>query len=126
MLEVGPTDGPTAGFLLADLGADVIKGEPVPEGDATRRLPGFGIGFFGYLNRNKRSFVVNLKTAADADVVVENYGPGTMERLRCGSGQLAAQKPPLVYLALKASWRARTRGGRRWTRWSSSWPASRT
>ena len=101
MLEVGPTDGPTAGFLLADLGADVIKGEPVPEGDATRRLPGFGIGFFGYLNRNKRSFVVNLKTAADADVVVENYGPGTMERLGCGYEQLAAQNPRLLYLALK-------------------------
>ena len=111
MLEVGPTDGPTAGFLLADLGADVIKVEPVPEGDATRRLPGFGIGFFGYLNRNKRSFVVDLKTAdgralvhrlaADADVVVENYGPGTMERLGCGYEQLAAQNPRLLYLALK-------------------------
>ena len=54
--------GPTAGLLLADLGADVVKVEPAPEGDATRRLPGFAIGFFGYLNRNKRSFVVDLKT----------------------------------------------------------------
>jgi crotonobetainyl-CoA:carnitine CoA-transferase CaiB-like acyl-CoA transferase len=103
--------GPTAGLLLADLGADVVKVEPAPEGDATRRLPGFGIGFFGYLNRNKRSFAVDLKAAegrglvhrlaADADVVVENYGPGTMERLGCGYRQLAPQSPRLVYLALK-------------------------
>src|SRR5690606_20484829 len=103
--------GPTAGLLLADLGADVVKVEPAPEGDATRRLPGFAIGFFGYLNRNKRSFVVDLKTkdgqalvhrlAADADVLVENYGPGTMERLGCGYQQLEALNPRLVYLALK-------------------------
>lgn len=103
--------GPTAGLLLADLGADVVKVEPAPEGDATRRLPGFGIGFFGYLNRNKRSFAVDLKAgegralvhrlAADADVVVENYGPGTMERLGCGYEQLAPLNPRLVYLALK-------------------------
>jgi crotonobetainyl-CoA:carnitine CoA-transferase CaiB-like acyl-CoA transferase len=103
--------GPTAGLVLADLGAEVVKVEPVPEGDVTRRLPGFGIGFFGYLNRNKRSFVADLKTeegqglvhrlAADADVVVENYGPGTMERLGCGYDQLAPLNPRLVYLALK-------------------------
>ncbi|HLT01263.1 MAG TPA: CaiB/BaiF CoA-transferase family protein [Geminicoccaceae bacterium] len=103
--------GPTAGLLLADLGADVVKVEPAPEGDATRRLPGFAIGFFGYLNRNKRSFVVDLKTedgralvhrlAADTDVLVENYGPGTMERLGCGYRQLEALNPRLVYLALK-------------------------
>jgi crotonobetainyl-CoA:carnitine CoA-transferase CaiB-like acyl-CoA transferase len=103
--------GPTAGLLLADLGADVVKVEPAPEGDATRRLPGFGIGFFGYLNRNKRSFAVDLKTeegralvhrlVAAADVVVENYGPGTMERLGCGYEQLAPLNPRLVYLALK-------------------------
>jgi crotonobetainyl-CoA:carnitine CoA-transferase CaiB-like acyl-CoA transferase len=103
--------GPAAGLVLADLGADVVKIEPAPAGDATRHLPGFAIGFFGYLNRNKRSFVVDLKTedgralvhrlAADADVVVENYGPGTMERLGCGYERLAAQSPRLVYLALK-------------------------
>jgi crotonobetainyl-CoA:carnitine CoA-transferase CaiB-like acyl-CoA transferase len=103
--------GPTAGLVLADLGADVVKVEPAPEGDATRRLPGFGIGFFGYLNRNKRSFVVDLKSgegqglahrlAAEADVVVENYGPGTMERLGCGYGQLAPLNPRLIYLSLK-------------------------
>jgi crotonobetainyl-CoA:carnitine CoA-transferase CaiB-like acyl-CoA transferase len=89
--------------VLANLGAEVVKVEPAPEGDATRRLPGFGIGFFGFLDRSKRSFVVDLKTeegqglghllAADADVVVENYGPGTMERLGGGYGQLAALNP---------------------------------
>jgi crotonobetainyl-CoA:carnitine CoA-transferase CaiB-like acyl-CoA transferase len=103
--------GPTAGLLLADLGADVIKVEPAPEGDATRRLPGFASGFFGYFNRNKRSLAVDLKTAAgqgvvrrlaaDADVLLENYGPGTMERLGCGYDQLGPANPRLVYLALK-------------------------
>ena len=103
--------GPTAGLLMADLGADVIKVEPAPHGDATRTLPGFAAGFFGYFNRNKRSLAVDLKTeqgqalvqrlARDADVVVENYGPGTMERLGCGHAQLLAANPRLVYLALK-------------------------
>lgn len=103
--------GPTAGLVLADLGCDVIKIEPAPDGDHTRRLPGFAIGFFGYLNRNKRSLAVDLKTAAGqallarlaagADIVVENYGPGTMERLGCGFEQLSATNPRLVYLALK-------------------------
>jgi crotonobetainyl-CoA:carnitine CoA-transferase CaiB-like acyl-CoA transferase len=69
--------GPTAGLVLADLGADVVKVEPAPEGDATRRLPGFGIGFFGYLNRNKRSFVVDLKT---------EEGRGLVHRLAAGAG----------------------------------------
>lgn len=103
--------GPTAGLLLADLGADVVKVEPAPQGDATRTLPGFAAGFFGYFNRNKRSLAVDLKTeegqalvqrlARTADVVVENYGPGTMERLGCGHAQLMAANPRLVYLALK-------------------------
>src|SRR5690606_34542344 len=74
--------GPTAGLLLADLGADVVKVEPASGGDATRRLRGFAIGCFGYLTRTKRSFVVDLKTedgrglvhrlAADSGVLVEN------------------------------------------------------
>jgi crotonobetainyl-CoA:carnitine CoA-transferase CaiB-like acyl-CoA transferase len=103
--------GPTAGLVLADLGCDVIKLEPAPDGDHTRRLPGFAAGFFGYLNRNKRSLVVDLKTpegqalverlTAGADIVVENYGPGTMERLGCGFERLSALNPRLVYLALK-------------------------
>lgn len=103
--------GPCAGLVLADLGAEVVKVEPAPEGDHTRRLPGFASGFFAAFNRNKRSLALDLKReegravahrlAARADVVLENYGPGTMERLGCGWEQLSAVNPRLVYLALK-------------------------
>ena len=103
--------GPSAGLVLADLGAEVVKVEPAPEGDHTRRLPGFAAGFFAAFNRNKRSLALDLKQAEGravahrlagrADVVLENYGPGTMERLGCGWEQLSAVNPRLVYLALK-------------------------
>ena len=103
--------GPTAGLLFAELGADVVKVEPAPRGDHTRGLGGFGAGFFAAFNRNKRSLAVDLKQpegqavmhrlAASADVVIENYGPGTMERLGCGYEALATVNPRLVYLALK-------------------------
>ena len=103
--------GPTAGLLLADMGADVIKVEPAPAGDHTRRLGGFASGFFAAFNRNKRSIVLDLKSAEgqsvlhrlvrDTDVVLENYGPGTMERLGCGYEQLAPLNARLIYLALK-------------------------
>ncbi len=103
--------GPAAGLVLADLGADVIKIEPAPAGDHTRRLPGFAAGFFGYFNRNKRSVAIDLKApdgqgllrrlVVGADVLIENYGPGTMERLGCGYEQLAPANPRLVYCALK-------------------------
>jgi crotonobetainyl-CoA:carnitine CoA-transferase CaiB-like acyl-CoA transferase len=102
--------GPTAGLILADLGADVIKIEPA-EGDATRRRVGFAAGFFAAFNRNKRSLAIDLKSgdgrallhrlAATADVVLENYAPGTMERLGCGFGDLAQINPRLIYCALK-------------------------
>src|SRR5215467_3094934 len=103
--------GPTAGLLLADLGADVVKVEPAPRGDHTRGLGGFAAGFFAAFNRNKRSLALDLKhpegraamlrLVATADVVVENYGPGTMGRLGCGYEALAEVNPRLVYLALK-------------------------
>ena len=103
--------GPTAGLLLADLGADVVKVEPAPRGDDTRRLTGFAAGFFAALNRNKRSLALDLKSAEGQavlhrlvpkfDVVIENYGPGTMERLGCGYEHLAPLNERLVYLALK-------------------------
>lgn len=103
--------GPTAGLILAELGADVIKVEPAPKGDHTRSLGGFAAGFFSALNRNKRSIAVNLKDpegqeiihrlAQDADVVLENYGPGTMEKLGCGYEKLCALNDRLIYLALK-------------------------
>jgi len=103
--------GPTAGLLFAELGADVVKVEPAPRGDHTRGLGGFAAGFFAAFNRNKRSLALDLKRpegraamhrlAATADVVIENYGPGTMERLGCGYDTLAQLNPRLVYLALK-------------------------
>jgi crotonobetainyl-CoA:carnitine CoA-transferase CaiB-like acyl-CoA transferase len=102
--------GPSAGLILADLGADVIKIEPVG-GDSTRRLPGFAAGFFGTFNRNKRSLAIDLKSdagralihrlIASADVAIENYAPGTMDRLGCGYGDFAKTNPRLVYCALK-------------------------
>jgi crotonobetainyl-CoA:carnitine CoA-transferase CaiB-like acyl-CoA transferase len=103
--------GPCAGLILADLGAEVVKVEPAPGGDHTRRLTGFAAGFFATFNRNKRSLAIDLKQAegraavhrlaAGADIVLENYGPGTMERLGCGWADLSAVNPGLIYLALK-------------------------
>ena len=102
--------GPCAGLLLADLGADVIKVEP-PGGDKTRLLTGFASGFFATFNRNKRSVVVNLKSAegqqlihklvTDVDIVLDNYGPDTMDRLGCGYRSLKIHNNELVYLSLK-------------------------
>ena len=103
--------GPTAGLLLAEMGADVVKIEPAPKGDHTRGLGGFAAGFFAAFNRGKRSLALDLKQKAGqavlhrlvktADVVLENYGPGTMERLGCGYQQLAPLNDRLIYLALK-------------------------
>jgi crotonobetainyl-CoA:carnitine CoA-transferase CaiB-like acyl-CoA transferase len=102
--------GPSAGLILADLGADVIKVEPA-NGDPTRRRIGFAAGFFATFNRNKRSFAVDLKNdegrallyrlAGTADVLLENFAPGTMDRLGCGYDALAKQNPRLIYCALK-------------------------
>ena len=102
--------GPSAGLILADLGADVIKVEPV-KGDSTRRLSGFAAGFFGTFNRNKRSLGIDLKSddgrallhrvVATADVAIENYAPGTMDRLGCGYADFAKINPGLIYCALK-------------------------
>ena len=103
--------GPSAGMLLADLGADVVKIESAPEGDNTRRLQGFASGFFFAFNRNKRSLAVDLKSAegkdlvyrliADTDVVLENFGPGTMDRLGCGYADFSRRNERLIYCALK-------------------------
>ena len=102
--------GPSAGLILADLGADVIKVEPVG-GDSTRRLPGFAAGFFATFNRNKKSLALDLKAGegrallhrlvATADVAIENYAPSTMDRLGCGYADFAKANPRLVYCALK-------------------------
>ena len=103
--------GPSAGLVLAALGADVIKIEPAPDGDKTRRMPGFAAGFFGAFNRNKRGLAVDLKShegrqvahrlAETADVVIENYAPGTMDRLGCGYDQLSRINPRIIFCALK-------------------------
>jgi crotonobetainyl-CoA:carnitine CoA-transferase CaiB-like acyl-CoA transferase len=112
VLDFGHTVmGPTAGLILADLGAEVIRIEPAPGGDPTRKLKGFGTGYFPFFNRNKKSVAINLKTPegldlakqliATADVLIENFGPGTMERLGLGFDALKADFPKLIYLSLK-------------------------
>ena len=103
--------GPSCGVVLADLGADVIRVEPAPDGDRTRRLHGFATGFFAYFNRNKRCICVDVKSleglavAQDllraADVLIENFGPGTMDRLGLGWDAVHALNPRLIYCALK-------------------------
>ena len=100
--------GPTAGLILGDLGAEIIRIEPV-SGDPTRRLKGFGTGYF--FNRNKQSVAINLKDPRGADIVrrllatsdvlVENFGPGTMQRLGLDYAQISDAFPHLVYLSLK-------------------------
>ena len=103
--------GPTAGLILADLGARVIKVEKTPKGDDTRYLKGFGAGFFPYFNRNKSSLCLDLKSekgkevlnrlVAKADVLVENFGPGTIERLGFGYEQVREINPALIFCSLK-------------------------
>jgi len=103
--------GPSCGLVLADLGADVIKVEPSPDGDNTRRLIGSGSGFFAAMNRNKRSLAVDLKTPegmaltlkllAEADVLVENFRPGAMDKLGLGHAALSELNPRLVYCSCK-------------------------
>jgi crotonobetainyl-CoA:carnitine CoA-transferase CaiB-like acyl-CoA transferase len=102
--------GPTCGLVLADLGADVIKVEPL-EGDNTRRLVGAGAGFFPISNRNKRSIAIDLKDArgreailklvATADVFSENFRPGALDRLGFGWAALSALNPRLIYASHK-------------------------
>ena len=89
--------GPTCGLVLADLGAEVIKVEPV-DGDNTRRLTGSGAGFFAAFNRNKKSVAIDvkdpaghaavLKLVATADIVTENFRPGAMDKLGLGYDDL--------------------------------------
>ena len=103
--------GPCAGMILADLGAEVIKVEPTPDGDSTRRLAGAGVGFFGMYSRNKKSLTIDLKApesrpvldalARRADVLIENFATGTMDRLGLGYERLSDLNPRLVYCALK-------------------------
>ena len=103
--------GPSCAMVLGDLGADVVKVEPAPGGDNTRRLTGAAIGFFPAFNRNKRSIALDLKStagaalarrlAAQADVVVENFRPGAMDALGLGYAALSVANPRLVYCSCK-------------------------
>ena len=102
--------GPSCGMILADLGAEVIKVEPV-DGDRTRKLKGFGGGFFGYFNRNKQSLALDadapegravlVKLLQSADVLIENFAPGSMSKRGLGPEHLEKINPRLVYCALK-------------------------
>ncbi len=106
--------GPTAGMMLADMGADVIKVEKLPGGDDTRSYTEPSIAgesaAFMMMNRNKRGIAVNLKTPgglevvkrllADADVVTENYRKGTLEKLGLGYDVLKELNPRLIYCAV--------------------------
>jgi len=102
--------GPSCGMVLADLGAEVVKVEPVA-GDNTRRLAGSGAGFYAAFNRNKKSLAVDLADpqaraavlalVARADIVSENFRSGAMDRLGFGQAALQALKPDLIYVSHK-------------------------
>ena len=149
--------GPSCGMILADLGAEVIKVEPV-DGDRTRRLRGFGGGFFGYFNRNKKSLALDadapegravlVKLLQSADVMIENFAPGSMAKRGLGprasgedqsaAGLLRAERLPARTLRKAAgARRGRADDGRACLhdrahragrcapapRWSTSWAA---
>jgi len=102
--------GPAAGLMLADFGADVIHIEP-PKGDPSRRLKGFGIGYFPYFNRNKKSLALDIKSdkgkeiisklIKKTDVIIENFAPGTMERLGFGYDDFKTIKSDIIYCSCK-------------------------
>jgi len=102
--------GPAVGAILVELGAEVIKVEPL-EGDSTRKLLGSGAGYFPMYNRNKKSLCLDLKSpqglaiakrlCETADVVVENFRTGAMDKLGLGYEALAASNPRLIYCSEK-------------------------
>jgi crotonobetainyl-CoA:carnitine CoA-transferase CaiB-like acyl-CoA transferase len=102
--------GPTCAMVLADMGAEVVKVEPI-EGEGTRRLLGAGAGFFPMFNRNKKSIGVDLKQAAgaevarklaaSADVVVENFKLGVLKKFGLDYASLAAINERLIYVSHK-------------------------
>ena len=102
--------GPTCGMVLADMGAEVIKVEPI-QGDRTRHLLGAGAGFFPMFNRNKKSIAIVLhspqgaevarRLAASADVVAENFKPGTMAKYGLDYAALSQVNERLIYVSHK-------------------------
>jgi len=102
--------GPAAGAILASLGAEVVRVEPA-EGDKTRTLLGSGAGYFPMYNRHKKSISLDLKSAeglataralaVEADIVVENFRPGALDKLGLGYEALAEANPRLIYCSAK-------------------------
>ena len=102
--------GPSVGMILGDLGAEVIKIEPVG-GDKTRSLPGSGAGYFAMFNRNKKSLCLDIKSErgqeivrrllADADVMIENFRPGALEKLGFGYDTVKTIKKDIIYQSSK-------------------------
>jgi crotonobetainyl-CoA:carnitine CoA-transferase CaiB-like acyl-CoA transferase len=102
--------GPTVGAVLAGLGADVIRIEPIG-GDQTRYLQGSGAGYFAMYNRDKRSICLDLKSAdglkiakqlcARADILIENFRPGALDRLGLSFEALRLENPGLIYCSEK-------------------------
>ena len=102
--------GPSCGLVLADLGAEVIKVEPLA-GDNTRRLEAAGSGFYPVFNRNKKSLAVDLqkpegrelvlKLLKTADVLTENFRPGALDKLGFGHADLSRHNEKLIYCSLK-------------------------
>ncbi len=113
VLELGHiVAGPSAGLLLADLGADVIKVERPGEGDQSRTMPAGTSGNFHFLNRNKRSIAIDLKGSSEgrelflrlvkaSDVVIDNFAYGAVEGLGLGYDVLSRVNAGIIYLALK-------------------------
>jgi len=102
--------GPSCGLVLADLGAEVIKVEPLA-GDNTRRLEAAGSGFYPVFNRNKKSLAVDLqnpegralvlKLLKSADVLTENFRPGALDKLGFSYSNLSSENQRLIYCSLK-------------------------
>jgi crotonobetainyl-CoA:carnitine CoA-transferase CaiB-like acyl-CoA transferase len=112
VLELGHNImGPACGLILADLGAEVYKVERPGKGDDTRWLHGFGAGFFTCFNRNKKSLAIDLKhdqgrelflrLVEQVDVLIENFAPGTVDRLGIGAAVCRERNPRLIFCSLK-------------------------
>lgn len=102
--------GPACGLVLADLGAEVIRIEP-PGGDPTRQLKGFGIGYFSFFNRNKKSVCIDLKSKIGCenlsrllettDILIENFAPGTLDKLGFSYDAVRQINQEIIYCSLK-------------------------
>ena len=102
--------GPAVGAILVELGAEVVRIEPIG-GDSTRNLLGSGAGYFPMYNRNKKSICLDLKASEgldiakrlceNADIVIENFRSGAMDKLGLGYEALAARNPRLIYCSEK-------------------------